>query len=121
MGRNESTPDLRDQRYAEVAAIQNSLAHMSMPHHSDLGAYGHSTPPPNRGQRSPLLSPSGVPLRTGPFALRRPTSAPKRMLGPYAVSTCVLTASGDPLSTEDLMDHAVSHRHAICAALHVIA
>ena len=60
MGRNESTPDLRDARYAEVAAIQNSLAHMTMPHHSDLGAYGHSTPPPNRGQRSPLLSPSGT-------------------------------------------------------------
>ena len=60
MGRNESTPDLRDARYAEVAAIQNSLAHMTMPHHSDLAAYGHSTPPPNRGQRSPLLSPSGM-------------------------------------------------------------
>lgn len=60
MGRNESTPDLRDARYAEVAAIQNSLAHMTMPHHNDLGAYGHSTPPPNRGQRSPLLSPSGM-------------------------------------------------------------
>ena len=60
MGRNESTPDLRDARYAEVAAIQNSLAHMTMPHHSHLGAYGHSTPPPNRGQRSPLLSPSGM-------------------------------------------------------------
>ena len=60
MGRAESAQDLREQRYAEVAAIQNSLAHMSMPHHGDLGAYGHSTPPPNRGQRSPLLSPSGV-------------------------------------------------------------
>ena len=62
MGRNGSTPDLRDARYAEVAAIQNSLAHMTMPHHGDLGAYGHSTPPPNRGQRSPLLSPSGMHL-----------------------------------------------------------
>lgn len=61
MGRNESTPDLRDQRYAEVAAIQNSLAHLSMPHHSEMGGYGHSTPPPNRGPRSPLLSPSGMP------------------------------------------------------------
>ena len=59
MGRNESTPDLRDARYAEVAAIQNSLAHMTMPHHSDLGAYGHGAHPSNRGQRSPLLSPSG--------------------------------------------------------------
>ncbi len=60
MGREESTPDLRSQRYAEVAALQNSLAHMSMPHSSELGMYGHSTPPPHRGQRSPLLSPSGV-------------------------------------------------------------
>lgn len=60
MGRAESAQDLREQRYAEVAAIQDSLAHMSMPHHGDLGAYGHSTPPLNRGQRSPLLSPSGV-------------------------------------------------------------
>ena len=60
MGREESTPDLRSQRYAEVAALQNSLAHMSMPHSSELGMYGHSTPPPHRGQRSPLLSPSGM-------------------------------------------------------------
>ena len=60
MGREESTPDLRSQRYAEVAALQNSLAHMSMPHSSELGVYGHSTPPPHRGQRSPLLSPSGM-------------------------------------------------------------
>ena len=61
MGREESTPGLRSQRYAEVAALQNSLAHMSMPHSSELGVYGHSTPPPHRGQRSPLLSPSGAP------------------------------------------------------------
>ena len=60
MGREESTPDLRSQRYAEVAALQNSLAHMSMPHSSELGMYGYNTPPPHRGQRSPLLSPSGM-------------------------------------------------------------
>ncbi len=96
MGRNESTPDLRDQRYAEVAAIQNSLAHMSMPHHNELGAFGHSTPPPNRGQRSPLLSPSGAPLFTAPLHREKPSSAPKRMLGSHAVSPYALTAPGDP-------------------------
>ena len=64
MGREESAPDLRSQRYAEVAALQNSLAHMSMPHSSEMGVYGHSTPPPHRGQRSPLLSPSGMTSRS---------------------------------------------------------
>ena len=76
MGRNESTPDLHDARYAEVAAIQNSLAHMTMPHHSDLGAYGNSTPPPNRAQRSPLLSPSGMQPRPSHLVRQSPLHQP---------------------------------------------